>query len=851
MAKIIEVYPKEGKTAHTAPAWQYDYGQLLHINGITLPASYKAEFSNTSLGDTIATVQTTDTVAIPAQFLESGAAVYIWLVVVDADSRTTEYALIVPVAARAKPTDTEPTPEEQTEIEQALSVLNQAVEQTAAAVEAAGGYAEEAEQSAEAASSASENAIDAKEAAIAAKNTAETKASEAAASASNASTAAQNASMSASQANISAQNAAGSASAAEKAKNAAQSAAQSVAGAMDTLEATIKADLQAAKESGEFDGKDGTTFTPAVSADGVISWTNDGGLPNPQSQSIKGPVGATPNLTIGTIETLEPGADATAEITGTPENPVLNLGIPQGVQGEDADISNLAPIIINSASGDIASFSDGAEDMPVKALTVNVDPVQDLHGYDSPWPAGGGKNLLDWNKVSVGGTHYGMTFSKGSAEGEITISGTLTTSSGSVAPISYADTSLSGKGYVFLTERISGDSVIDLSRTYGFRTENERAIAVYLNGTAGQSYTETIRISVYAPPAPTSWTPYSNVCPITGWTGAKVTRTGKNLLNPDASYFAVGREYRYGNGAVSVVRNADGSYHIWTHGNSVRVDLPIYTVNTNTGIIVPEGAYTFTIYGNDAVKSEVHLCGSGAGDGLNGMAYFDVEKTATRTAIYGGKPLSYLFFRIFAGNPFDITVTVQMESGSTATAYEPYQGSTYDITFPTEAGTVYGGTLDVKSGVLTVDMAIIDLGTLTWKKIGTTGSHWRFWAYLNDMAYGGEMLSSQYKHITATESYLGEIGIASQTSGRNYIAMVTDERFSDAATFKTAMSGVQLVYELATPITYTLTPQEIRTLLGTNNIWADTGDTAVVYKADTKRYIDKKFAELQALILEN
>lgn len=28
-------------------------------------------------------------------------------------------------------------------------------------------------------------------------------------------------------------------------------------------------------------GKDGATFTPSVSEDGVISWTNDKGLPNP------------------------------------------------------------------------------------------------------------------------------------------------------------------------------------------------------------------------------------------------------------------------------------------------------------------------------------------------------------------------------------------------------------------------------------------------------------------------------------------------------------------------------------------------------------------------------------------
>lgn len=41
------------------------------------------------------------------------------------------------------------------------------------------------------------------------------------------------------------------------------------------------------------DGKDGTTFIPSVSADGVISWTNDGGLDNPEPVNIMGPEGTS------------------------------------------------------------------------------------------------------------------------------------------------------------------------------------------------------------------------------------------------------------------------------------------------------------------------------------------------------------------------------------------------------------------------------------------------------------------------------------------------------------------------------------------------------------------------------
>ena len=46
-----------------------------------------------------------------------------------------------------------------------------------------------------------------------------------------------------------------------------------------------------------------------------------------------GPVGETPTITIGTVTTGEPGTEASATITGTSPNFVLNLTIPQGPTG--------------------------------------------------------------------------------------------------------------------------------------------------------------------------------------------------------------------------------------------------------------------------------------------------------------------------------------------------------------------------------------------------------------------------------------------------------------------------------------------------------------------------------------
>ena len=47
----------------------------------------------------------------------------------------------------------------------------------------------------------------------------------------------------------------------------------------------------------------------------------------------KGETGATPDMSIGTVQTLPAGSQATAQISGTAEQPVLSLGIPKGDPG--------------------------------------------------------------------------------------------------------------------------------------------------------------------------------------------------------------------------------------------------------------------------------------------------------------------------------------------------------------------------------------------------------------------------------------------------------------------------------------------------------------------------------------
>lgn len=63
-------------------------------------------------------------------------------------------------------------------------------------------------------------------------------------------------------------------------------------------------------------GDGGATFIPSVSADGVISWTNDKGLPNPEPVNIKGVNGKTPEYGVdyGTPEQISEIAQSAADI---------------------------------------------------------------------------------------------------------------------------------------------------------------------------------------------------------------------------------------------------------------------------------------------------------------------------------------------------------------------------------------------------------------------------------------------------------------------------------------------------------------------------------------------------------
>ena len=147
MGNIVKaIIGKNGKEVKTAPLYQYDYGQILKIEGITLPNTYQVHFSNDPTGTSTTSVGNAEGVEIPDVYLTSGDSVYAWLYLhTGEDDGETVLKIEIPVRRRAEITNQTPTPQQQSEIDQLIGELNEAVDAAEDAKAAAEDAADQAE----------------------------------------------------------------------------------------------------------------------------------------------------------------------------------------------------------------------------------------------------------------------------------------------------------------------------------------------------------------------------------------------------------------------------------------------------------------------------------------------------------------------------------------------------------------------------------------------------------------------------------------------------------------------------------------------------------------------------------
>ena len=489
-------------------------------------------------------------------------------------------------------------------------------------------------------------------------------------------------------------------------------------------------------------------------------------------------------------------------------NPAESGGIYDAIQAGGA--AALAAFATDSVSGDVVSFPDGADGIPVKAFTGSILPQQNLNGQSAPYPAGGGKNKYSGPAtVNKGTTQYESVTIDPLAPAVYTISAKVSTTAAGATKCRIALREADGTAITAVTIPVgtTRTSVTVDTTSYG-----KSVGRLYFYSTQDTSDTNTAvfeDVQIETGSSATDYAPYSNICPISGWTGANITRAGKNLYN-------------------------DATTSVGSYINSSGV------VGTSSGNVFSLSDYI------PVTGDKVTITNPGGWGSNPAVCFFDKDKNfisgthPTTSPVTLTIPSGAAYLRTSLST--QTRASAQVELGSTVSTYEAYQADTIALSF---GQTVYGGALDVTNGVLTVNYKMLEAQNITWTQYtGAVG-----FTDAEIVANKATTIFCSHYHSKNTVSGWTELsdGDICKALSTNVIRIKDTAHNTDLAAWnsyitaqKTANTPVQILISLNTPVTIQLTPTEVQTLLGANTVWTDCGSvTGMTYRADTALYIQK------------
>lgn len=464
--------------------------------------------------------------------------------------------------------------------------------------------------------------------------------------------------------------------------------------------------------------------------------------------------------------------------------------------GEDVTLTG-NPLVLANSMG-----------RPLKECVVSWEPTQD--GEGTPYPAGGGPNLLDMAQcMPTVGKPYGLT---------LTIDGDIIKASGipssevteegyySFAVASCAQTELRGKGYKVTPFAIKGK----ISSAWGLRTEDESSLAVSAKLTPGVNTDIQFRLMV-SKDEPAAYAPYANTRPIRGRDSVQVERCGENLLDLSPNNVESGI---YNNGEKS-----DGA------AGQQRTISPI--------MVNPKQALVYTT--DSRLKYNVRATFfSAAGEylsniGLTPDTVFKVPDNAHQMFIHSNG-----YGLIGNDAPwYEISV------GTTPPdAYSPYTADDYTLIFPKE---VMGADVDVTTSagketwkLLTLDgseswYTLTDVNTFYLGRFpvwGTTGQPTK--AYCTVATYNGGRSVEKNGEFAI-------VGFADTNGwiGFRFTAYTLETWKAYLAAQYAAGSPVTIAYKLADPIPFQATGGgAIPTVKGTNTLLTDADTIKATYRCN-------------------
>ena len=253
-----------------------------------------------------------------------------------------------------------------------------------------------------------------------------------------------------------------------------------------------------------------------------------------------------------------------------------------------------------------------------------------------------------------------------------------------------------------------------------------------------------------------------------------------------------------------------------TTGENIPNSTTIRSVNYVT--VNPDTAYYF--------KSSERLGLRFYGVNRNYLDSTVVNNTALRV------PANCYYIRFIVLNTTQYGNDISINYPATDTSYHAFSGAVF-----TFGQSIYQGYIDWKRGVVVGTHLLKDMGSLSWSinDTFTTLCDFRSSSLQGIIKNGTDSVASDinteiFETVSRNKQIADDIidSIAVSNTGR-LIVYGDINRYPDITTFRSAMNGVYLAYELATPIEIPLGGINLLTQEGQNNIFADCGDTTVEY----------------------
>ena len=289
-----------------------------------------------------------------------------------------------------------------------------------------------------------------------------------------------------------------------------------------------------------------------------------------------------------------------------------------------------------------------------------------------------------------------------------------------------------------------------------------------------------------------------NVRPITGFTGANVYVRGVNLWDEE-----------WDNGVISssTGQNVNGTTNVRSKNYSAC--LP----STSYYVYIPSPRQ-IRMYWYDADKN------------------FISSPSATQKGVYTTPSNCYYFRFVVWETTYGATYNndISINYPSTDHDYHAYSGEDYATSF---GSTVYGGTLNVTTGVLTVTHQLLNTQTAgaTAETINGLSCVSISYAAIKNSDLKTDIYCSHLRFAGNAASNVAVGTLVNRTASYYNLAFCLPSEFTTVASFRSwaSTNNVQVKLPLLNQQTIQLTPTEVKTLLGQNNVWADTGEVEVTY----------------------